>query len=75
MPEYWFVSIPCKRESAVVTFQNFKAKIGSSQNDLSEVTPFPIAEFKVMNGRARPAASFDNEDLEEEGGGRGGRVP
>ncbi|KAG0005983.1 Vacuolar ATP synthase subunit C [Modicella reniformis] len=47
MPEYWFVSIPCKRDSATVTFQNFKAKIASSQNDLSEVTSFPISEFKI----------------------------
>ncbi|KAK3808719.1 MAG: hypothetical protein J3Q66DRAFT_303995 [Benniella sp.] len=47
MPEYWFVSIPCKRESVTVTFQNFKAKIGSLQNDLSEVTQFPISEFKI----------------------------
>ncbi|KAG0240374.1 ATPase, V1 complex, subunit C [Mortierella sp. GBAus27b] len=47
MPEYWFVSIPCKRDSIVVTLQNFKAKIASSQNDLSEVTQFPISEFKI----------------------------
>ncbi|KAG0352318.1 Vacuolar ATP synthase subunit C, partial [Gamsiella multidivaricata] len=46
MPEYWFVSVPGER-NRTVTFQNFKAKIASSQNDLSEVTPLPIPEFKI----------------------------
>ncbi|KAF8980836.1 Vacuolar ATP synthase subunit C [Entomortierella lignicola] len=46
MPEYWFVSVPGEG-NRTVTFQNFKAKIASSQNDLSEVTPLPIPEFKI----------------------------
>ncbi|KAG0005085.1 Vacuolar ATP synthase subunit C [Entomortierella chlamydospora] len=47
MPEYWLVSIPGDR-NPTVTFQNFKAKIASSQNDLSEVTRLPIPpEFKI----------------------------
>ncbi|KAG0199695.1 Vacuolar ATP synthase subunit C, partial [Mortierella sp. GBA30] len=46
MPEYWFVSAPGER-NRTVTFQNFKAKIASSQNDLSEVAPLPIPEFKI----------------------------
>jgi hypothetical protein len=46
MPEYWFVSVPGEG-NRTVTFQNFKAKIASSQNDLAEVAPLPIPEFKV----------------------------
>ncbi|KAF9377095.1 Vacuolar ATP synthase subunit C [Podila verticillata] len=46
MPEYWFVSAPGEG-NRTVTFQNFKAKIASSQNDLSEVSPLPIPEFKI----------------------------
>ncbi|KAF9436421.1 Vacuolar ATP synthase subunit C [Entomortierella beljakovae] len=46
MPEYWFVSVPDER-NRTVTFQNFKAKIASSQNDLSEVTLLPVPEFKI----------------------------
>ncbi|KAF9010390.1 Vacuolar ATP synthase subunit C, partial [Haplosporangium bisporale] len=47
MPEYWFVSAPGEGGNRTVTFQNFKAKIASSQNDLSEVSPLPIPEFKI----------------------------
>lgn len=47
MPEYWFVSAPGEG-NRTVTFQNFKAKIASSQNDFSEVAPLPIPEFKVQ---------------------------
>ncbi|KAF9905914.1 Vacuolar ATP synthase subunit C [Linnemannia zychae] len=46
MPEYWFVSVPGEG-NRTVTFQNFKAKIASSQNDLAEVAPLPIPEFKI----------------------------
>ncbi|KAI1315647.1 Vacuolar ATP synthase subunit C [Mortierella claussenii] len=46
MPEYWFVSIPGEGNRNI-TFQNFKAKIASSQNDLSEVSPLPIPDFKI----------------------------
>ncbi|KAF9580776.1 Vacuolar ATP synthase subunit C, partial [Lunasporangiospora selenospora] len=46
MPEYWFASIPGDG-NRTVAFQNFKAKIASSQNDLSEVAPLPIPEFKI----------------------------
>ncbi|KAF9423483.1 Vacuolar ATP synthase subunit C [Podila epigama] len=46
MPEYWFVSAPGEG-NRTVTFQNFKAKIASSQNDYSEVAPLPIPEFKI----------------------------
>ncbi|KAF9925475.1 Vacuolar ATP synthase subunit C [Linnemannia zychae] len=46
MPEYWFVSAPGEG-NPTVTFQNFKAKIASSQNDLSEVAALPIPKFKI----------------------------
>ncbi|KAG0262435.1 Vacuolar ATP synthase subunit C [Mortierella polycephala] len=46
MSEYWFVSVPGER-NRTVTFQNFKAKIASGQNDLSEVAPLPVPEFKI----------------------------
>ncbi|KAG0038904.1 Vacuolar ATP synthase subunit C [Podila clonocystis] len=46
MPEYWFVSAPGEG-NRTVAFQNFKAKIASSQNDFSEVAPLPIPEFKI----------------------------
>ncbi|KAF9166552.1 Vacuolar ATP synthase subunit C [Actinomortierella ambigua] len=44
--QYWFVSIPGE-SNRTVTFQNFKAKIASAQNDLSEVSPLPIPDFKI----------------------------
>ncbi|GJJ77998.1 V-type H+-transporting ATPase subunit C [Entomortierella parvispora] len=46
MPEYWFVSVPAEG-NRTITFQNFKAKIASTQNDLSEVAPLTIPEFKI----------------------------
>ncbi|KAG0231755.1 Vacuolar ATP synthase subunit C [Actinomortierella wolfii] len=44
--QYWFVSIPAEG-NRTVAFQNFKAKIASAQNDLSEVASLPIPEFKI----------------------------
>ncbi|KAF9976227.1 Vacuolar ATP synthase subunit C [Actinomortierella ambigua] len=44
--QYWFVSIPGE-SNRTVTFQNFKSKIASAQNDLSEVSPLPIPDFKI----------------------------
>ncbi|KAG0335765.1 Vacuolar ATP synthase subunit C, partial [Podila humilis] len=46
MPEYWFVAAPGEG-NRTITFQNFKAKIASSQNDIKKVAPLPIPEFKI----------------------------
>lgn len=59
MPEYWFVSAPGEG-NRTVTFQNFKAKIASSQNDLSEVSPLPIPEFKVLRVCMNACVAFNN---------------